>query len=163
VTGSPRRSVAMLAALLLPLVAGCATPYEPKDGGEFGYSETRLAPDMVEVFFDVNADTPAEHASDFVLLRCAEFTLIQGYSHLVLLERVTAVESALVGSPVPQPVYAATYGSCYSAYSVNAAVSIRTLDSPHGYARIRMTTSAEDGALDAAFLIQSVKSKYAMP
>jgi hypothetical protein len=158
-----RRLGALLVELIITLpLAGCATPYQPKDGGRFGYSETLLAPDMVEVYFDGNADTLAEHASDFVLLRCAEYSLINGYSHFVFLERITDIETDLVGTPVPQTVYGARYGSYSSSGHAAANVSVQTLDSPHAYARIRMTEVAEEEALDAAFLVQSIKQKYGM-
>jgi hypothetical protein len=126
----------LLAAVLL---AGCTTPYQAKGKGSLGYSETLLAPDVIEVFFDGNSKTPVERASDYALLRCAEYSLEHGYTHFVVLERTSSVETAFVNGG-----------------------GGRAKHSPHSIARVRMTKSAEDGALDAAFLIQSIKTKYGM-
>ena len=153
--------VATLAALSL---SACATPYQPKDGGRFGYSETLLAPDLVEVYFDGNSDTPAEHASDYALLRCAEYTLANGYSHFVLLERVADAEASLVSTPVPVSTVGTAYGTRYHDTVVTVG-TYRTDYSPHAYARIRMLERPGDDeeTLDAAFLAQSIRTKYGLP
>jgi hypothetical protein len=165
VSGPARALVAALVALSL---TACATPYQPKDGGRFGYSETLLAPDMVEVYFDGNSDTPAEHASDYALLRCAEYTLANGYSHFVLLERIADAEANLVSTPVPVSTYGAAYGGGYHHSTVAVGTYYRTDYSPHAYARIRMLGGPTWGAeqaetLDAAFLVQSIRMKYGLP
>jgi len=157
-----------LAGPLVALVlAACATPYEPKDGGRFGYSETLLAPDLVEVYFDGNSDTPAEHASDYALLRCAEYSLANGYTHFVLLERVSDAEANLVSTPVPVSTVGAGYGSGYHHDTVAIVGTYRTDYSPHAYARIRMLGGPawheEAEMLDAAFVAQSIRMKYGLP
>jgi hypothetical protein len=158
---STLRALALLLVVLA--LAGCATPYRPKDGSRFGYSETLLAPDVVEVFFDGNSETPAEHASDFVLLRCAEYALENGYSHFVFLERVSDVETNLVSTPLPRATVGATYGTYHAPYTMAATGATRAYYSPHAFARIRLTKAAEEGALDAAFLLRSIRTKYGMP
>jgi len=163
---SRRALVATLVSTLVALsLAACATPYQPKDGGRFGYSETLLAPDLVEVYFDGNSDTPGEHASDYALLRCAEYTIANGYSHFVLLERIADVEASLVSTPVPVSTVGAAYGTGYPHHTVATVGTYRTDYSPHAYARIRMLEGAGQLAetLDAAFVAQSIRMKYGLP
>ena len=154
--------LALLVALPLALAA-CATPYRPKDGSDFGYSETWLAPDDVEVFFDGNSDTPVEHASDYVLLRCSEVALASGFSHFVLLERTSDVDSSYSQAP---PTYSGVGTGYYSGGSgqvVAVGGDIHSYHQPHARARIRLLREAGEGALDAEFVSTSIRGKYAMP
>lgn len=77
-----KSKLAACMALAVALV-GCATEYRPKDDGG-GYSETALAPGLWRVKFDYTRYTQPQQVEDFSLLRSAELTLQQGYSHFSL-------------------------------------------------------------------------------
>lgn len=68
------------AALLL---SGCATEYHARraDGG---YSEKQTGPQSWQVVFEGTRGTMSAQMRDFALLRSAELTLAQGYSHFSL-------------------------------------------------------------------------------
>lgn len=73
-------TVMMACAILL---AGCATEYQAQNG-EGGYSEATLGLGVWRVKFAATSYTLQQQVQDFSLLRSAELTLQQGYSHFVL-------------------------------------------------------------------------------
>lgn len=74
-------SLAILA--LLGLLCGCAAEYHPRNASG-GYTETSLSSDVWRVRFDHTYYTPQRQVEDFTLLRSAELTLRQGYTHFTL-------------------------------------------------------------------------------
>lgn len=84
--------VAAAAALALAL-AGCATPapYRPMQD-DVGYGEQRLEENRYRVWFAGNRATPRTTVENYVLYRCAELTLAQGYDYFVLSDRTTQGE-----------------------------------------------------------------------
>jgi hypothetical protein len=65
------------------LLAGCATEYQPHNS-EGGYSEALVEPGVWRVKFAATPYTLQHQIQDFSLLRSAELTLQQGYSHFTL-------------------------------------------------------------------------------
>ena len=78
--------------LLLPVLAGCATPtpYAPAEqlGGR-GYSDERLAENRYRITFAGNSVTKRETVENYLLLRAAEVTRRAGYSWFEFDERNT--------------------------------------------------------------------------
>jgi hypothetical protein len=157
-----RTPLALLVALPLLLVA-CATPYRPQGDSDFGYSETWLAPDDVEVYFDGNSDTPSEHASDYALLRCAEVALEQGYTHFLVLERLSDLQTSYTSTPAAYSSVGTGYYGYHSGHAVVVGGDIRSYHQPHSRVRIRLLREPSDGALEAAFVSTSIRAKYGMP
>jgi len=79
---------------LLPIIAGCATPYG-KLFGRFGYDDFRITNDVFEVSFSGNAATPPSVASRYVFRRAAEVCLESGFLHFTPL---TQTDQSLYGS-----------------------------------------------------------------
>ncbi|MRX06618.1 hypothetical protein GJ697_02070 [Pseudoduganella sp. FT25W] len=65
------------------LLAGCATEYHPRNS-EGGYSEAAIEPGVWRVKVDATPYTMPQQVQDYSLLRSAELTLQQGYSHFTL-------------------------------------------------------------------------------
>jgi hypothetical protein len=65
------------------LLVGCATPYQA-GGLRGGYTQTRLEDNVFQVSFQGNAYVSAERVADYTLLRSAEVTLEQGFSHFAI-------------------------------------------------------------------------------
>jgi hypothetical protein len=65
------------------LIAGCATEYQPHSS-EGGYSEAAIETGVWRVKFAATPYTLQQQIQDFSLLRSAELTLQQGYSHFTL-------------------------------------------------------------------------------
>lgn len=87
--GTGRRSGASLGLLLgLFVVAGCATPYQPR-GSSGGYAHTRLDTTVLRVEFDGNEVTPRDTVITYLLYRCAELSVEDGYDYFVITEFVS--------------------------------------------------------------------------
>jgi hypothetical protein len=75
------RSLIVLSAACL--IAGCSTAYQP-DGVSGGYTDKVLAKNTVQVTFRGNRFTPPETVHSYLLRRCAELTLQDGFNYFVL-------------------------------------------------------------------------------
>lgn len=71
--------------LLTLIVTGCATGYGPK-GLLGGYENKQIGDHLYEVKFHGNQHTPKEKTLNFLLYRCAELTLEEGFTHFIILE-----------------------------------------------------------------------------
>ena len=65
------------------LIAGCSTAYQP-DGVSGGYTERMLAKNTVQVTFRGNRFTTPDTVHSYLLRRCAEITLQDGFNYFVL-------------------------------------------------------------------------------
>ncbi len=65
------------------LVASCATAYQP-NGVSGGYTDQVRSSNTAQVSFRGNGLTPPETVHSYILRRCAEVTLEDGYSYFVL-------------------------------------------------------------------------------
>ena len=77
------RCVYYLAVLIH--VSGCATTYQPNSFSG-GFSETQLDSNVFRVSFRGNGLTGAERAEEMALLRSAELTLNNGFSHFAIVD-----------------------------------------------------------------------------
>jgi hypothetical protein len=64
-------------------IAGCTTAYQP-DGFSGGYTDRTLANNTAQVTFRGNRFTPPETVHSYLLRRCAEVTLQDGFKYFVL-------------------------------------------------------------------------------
>lgn len=76
------RLIALSAACLL---MSCATAYQPV-GFTGGYSDQRLDDNTAQVSFRGNGFTAPETVHSYLLRRCAEITLQNGYNYFVLVD-----------------------------------------------------------------------------
>jgi hypothetical protein len=65
------------------LLAGCSTAYQP-NGVSGGYTDQVRSSNTAQVSFRGNGLTPPETVHSYILRRCAEVTLEDGYSYFVL-------------------------------------------------------------------------------
>lgn len=160
------RAVTLIVAAAAVL-AGCATSYQAQ-GLSGGFDETQVAPAVWRVSFQGNGYTSPERAADMALLRSAELTLQQGYSHFVLLRSdddrskqstiTTPSRSTITGQ-------ATTFGN-----TTNVNANVRTTPSavitavhPASRNTIQMLKApGADGAVhyDAALLVRTLRAKY---
>ena len=78
-----KRIARVAAALLVACSLGCATGYSPK-GLTGGFSETRLSDRSYQVRFEGNSMASQERVSAFLLRRCAELALENGFRWFAL-------------------------------------------------------------------------------
>ena len=99
----------ILFMLALFLISGCSTPYQP-EGYSGGYSETRILEDLYLVSFQGNRFTSKEKVESFLLLRAAEITVENDFSHFTIIgggvekksEDITVIRSGQTAS-LPAP------------------------------------------------------------
>lgn len=100
----------VLAVAAVPALYGCATRYQA-DGFTGGFSETQLDRNVFRVSFEGNGFTKVERAQDFALLRSAELTLKNGYTHFAIMDANASRD--YVGS-VAMPSQSYTTGSAWT-------------------------------------------------
>lgn len=80
------------------LVSACATPYGPSSGSMTGgYSETMLQKDRYNVSFTGNAFITHEQAMNYLLYRCAEITLDNGFDYFVIVSSESNPSYSIMG------------------------------------------------------------------
>ena len=94
--------------LLLPLIlliSGCKTPYqEEKSSG--GYSEQQLSERSYMVSFRGNGYTPITRVQKYLMLRCAELTINNGYEYFLILEKEGEKSTTYVSDGLTYNAYA---------------------------------------------------------
>lgn len=127
-----RRSEGLVALLLL-LLASCATPtpYQPVGSGRYGFEDQRIEAGKFRVVFRGNSSTPRATVENFVLYRAAQLTLEEGGDHFVVLtDSVDSVSSfrstgSAVGAGVPFGRQGFFYGPGYGGSFVTTTATVR--------------------------------------
>jgi hypothetical protein len=93
--------IGLIALSATCLLASCATAYQP-DGVSGGYTDKVLAGNTVQVSFRGNRMTTPETLHSFLLRRCAEVTMQDGYDHFVVVheEEPNETTTSTLGSKV---------------------------------------------------------------
>lgn len=73
------------AGIILSVIAACATPYQA-DGWSGGFSEIPLSADTYQISVAGNGYTSKATVREMSLLRAAELTRDNGYTHFVVLD-----------------------------------------------------------------------------
>lgn len=82
------RVLSMRAMMFMPVVVvlfGCVSPYK-QEGFGGGFSETQLDTSVFRVSFRGNGVTQAERVEELALLRSAELTLKNGFTHFAVID-----------------------------------------------------------------------------
>jgi len=87
-----RMRIKLLALSVVCALAGCATAYQP-DGVSGGYADRRLNYNTAQVSFRGNWFTTTEALHYYLLRRCADVTLQNGYNYFVLVNNEGPYES----------------------------------------------------------------------
>ena len=156
--------IATLSFLLL--IAGCATSYQAQSFSG-GFSETQLDRNVFKVTFKGNGYTQSERAEDFALLRSAELTLKNGFSHFAIVDGRQSADYGVLTTPTQSY----TTGSV-TAYGNTAYGSARTTTTGGQSFIIKKPSSTntivcfngkpENGMFvyDAQFIYDSLSTKY---
>jgi len=153
------------ASLVLALTA-CATTYQPQ-GFSGGFSETQLDTNVFRVSFKGNGYTHAERAEELALLRSAELTLKNGFTHFVIIDG----QSRETHSTYTTPLQATTTGSTsvYGNTAYGSSTTSFTGGETYHFTKPSTTNTImcfkgkpEIGGLvyDAQFLFNALGQKY---
>ena len=101
--------------LVLVLLQGCATAYQPQ-GLTGGFSSTQLDENVFQVTFKGNGYTARDKANDYTLLRSAELTLDNGYKYFVIVDAQQYTKNSTYTTPTTATttLNANTYGTAHS-------------------------------------------------
>lgn len=115
-----RKLVAAAAIITTLGMAACQsgpTPYQPGQGYQGGYSESRLENDRFRISFKGNSLTNRETVENYLLYRAAELTTQNGYDTFTIVNRDTDKDSrlrssggAFMGSRLSYTYYHPRYG-----------------------------------------------------
>ena len=151
---------------VLLVLAGCATNYQAQSFSG-GFSETQLDKNVFKVTFKGNGYTQSERAEDFALLRSAELTLKNGFSHFAIVDGRQSADYGVMTTPTQSY----TTGSV-TAYGNTAYGSARTTTTGGQSFIIKKPSSTntivcfsgkpENGMFvyDAQFIYDSLSTKY---
>lgn len=92
------------------ILSGCATGYQ-KQGWTGGYNESQLQKDMFRVSFKGNAFVNQEKVEDYLLLRCAEITIDNGFDYFVILDQDNYAEVSSYTTPTNIESQSSTHGT----------------------------------------------------
>ncbi|WP_182977785.1 CC0125/CC1285 family lipoprotein [Gluconacetobacter asukensis] len=95
-----RMQVRQIAAIaLLGLVAACTnpTPYQPATEEGEGYTTQQIETNRFRVSFQGNSVTSRQTVDTYMLYRCAEVTLENGYNYFVIVNRAVDKNTAYEG------------------------------------------------------------------
>ncbi|PFH11727.1 hypothetical protein BCF11_4183 [Collimonas sp. PA-H2] len=151
---------------IVALLTGCASSYQPRGlGGGFG--ETQLDTNVFSVSFRGNAYTPSEQAEEMALLRSAELTLKNGFTHFVIIDAQAREQRSSFTTPTytetdasANSLGSSTYGS---ASSTTYAGQTFVMSKPRKTNTIMLFKSKPDISgmvYDASFLCDSLGKKY---
>ncbi len=153
-------------ALIAGALAGCATGYSSTNFTG-GYSDTQLAPDVFRVKFNGNGYTSQERAQDFALLRAADLTLAHGFTRFAVINE----SDQTVQESYTTPGTINTYGSYNSNTGYYSATSYYDPGTTYNFLKprtgmlIRCFHEEQSSiyTFDAAFLENSIRTKYKLP
>lgn len=103
------RILAPLAAALLLAACASTTPYQPIDGGRYGYDSTMIEADRARIVFRGNSLTPRQTVENYLLYRAAELTLEKGYDHFLTTDQAVQAETQVRQVGGVRPAFAGYY------------------------------------------------------
>jgi hypothetical protein len=153
---------------LVFLLTACATTYQPESFSG-GFNETQLDKNVFRISFKGNGFTKADRAEDMALLRSAEISLKNGFSHFAIVDGKSASEFGTYTTPAQSTTTGSvsTYGN--TAYG---RANTRTtggqsflINKPSTTNTIVCFESKPEGnffVYDAQFVFNSLSQKYGL-
>ncbi len=158
---------AFLSVLATLFLTACATTYQPQSFSG-GFSETQLDKNVFRVSFRGNGYTDRERAEDFALLRSAELTLKNGFTHFVIVDGRSGTDYSAFTTPTQSTTYgsANVYGNTAYGRSTTTTTGGQTvlIQKPSSTNTIVCLNGKPEGvfAYDASFIYRSLREKYGL-
>lgn len=151
---------------LVAALAGCASTYKPEGFGG-GFSETQLDTNVFRVSFRGNGFTSPERAEELTLLRSAELTLKNGFTHFAVINSQSREQHGAYTTPTQSytTVNATAFGN--SAYGTantttygGSTLIISKPSTTNTIMCFKERPNVQGLIYDAQFLCQSLGTKY---
>lgn len=153
---------------LAVLLGGCAAAYQT-EGLSGGFSETQLDTNVFRVSFRGNGYTRAERTEDLALLRSAELTLKNGFTHFAIIDGRSRIQLGTYTTPTQSYTTANATAHGNSAYGAARTTTYGgqtfMISSPSSTNTIMCFNGKPDiQALvyDAQFVCNSLGKKYSV-
>ena len=155
----PRRWLAAPALLAAAaLFSGCATSYQPS-GFTGGFDEVQLGDNVYRVQFRGNGMTSSSRAEDLALLRCAELTLLKGFSHFAIVDERHGQST----SAIPQTATSITTAVGGTLQTTSFGGGMAFISRPRSRNTVMMFRGAPEGisvSYDARLLCRTLGERY---
>ncbi len=92
-----RKTISIILCLIF-FISGCATPYQKK-GFTGGFVDSPLGQDTFRVSYQGNGYTSRHTVSNYLLYRCAEITIENGYDYFQTLDENQWSKDSIVSTP----------------------------------------------------------------
>lgn len=140
----------ILATSCLAFLLGCATPYQPA-GFRGGYDQLQLDANTFRVEFRGNGYARRQRVDTYLLYRCAELTVQQGYDYFVTVSGET--DTSIHSFTTPGSFSATTTHSGYSSHTTGTIMQGQTyrVRKHEGVAVIKMFKGEKSSDHPAAF------------
>lgn len=155
------------AAAIAIALSACATGYHAS-GATGGFIERPLSPDSYVVEFQGNGFTNPQRANDFLLLRCAELALENGYSHFAIIQAEDTSKTSY--AVMPTRTTTTSYGDATlwgNSLHLNGTSNTQTsggevvpILKPGAGAVIKLLRDPSDQAFDANMIKTTLRAKY---
>jgi hypothetical protein len=160
--------VLSIVVLVIGLLSGCVTPYQPKSFSG-GYAESQLGTNIFNVMFQGNGNTSYELAADFCLLRSAEITVENGFRYFIVVESKKDPSELLAARPMQSSTtwsaYASgtyTNGSAQTMTSGGQTFFLSTPGTENMILCFKEKPGIDGLVFDAAFVTKAIRTKYSM-
>lgn len=151
-----RNKPLLLLLLVAILLWNCATNYRPK-GILGGYYSKSLGNDILDVRFEGNQHTSADQVRHYLLYRCAELTIENGFKYFVILIDESHFINDTTPPEIDQPWTTTSSMSGGTKAIVNADFSAGTTASKYvGIFKIGMLRDIEPAYADRIILASNV-------
>lgn len=148
------------------VITGCASPYQPEGFGG-GFSETQLDTNVFRISFRGNGLTSTDRAEELALLRSAETTLNNGFTHFALVSNQTHETTGSFSTPTQS--YTTANVTAYNNSAVGMAQTTTYGGQTFVYAKPRTTNTIvcfkgkpniQGLVYDAGFICNSIGQNY---
>jgi len=159
----PIKAVFLVACIF---IAGCSTPYQA-EGFSGGFDEVQLSPNMWRVSFHGNGYTGKEKATNLALLRSADLTLSNGFTHFTIVDSSkdvsysTYTQPTTTNSTFTANTYGnSTYGSVNSMSYGGQTMNISKPSTSNTIVMFERGAESQTMLYDAEFICSSLGAKY---
>lgn len=145
-----------LVSVMFASIVGCASPYQSY-GFAGGFKETQLDTNVWRVFFEGNGYTKGDRAEDFAMLRSAELTLANGFTHFAF--SISRTGTDISSYSTPARAYSSSTSSSIRIYGGNTEI-IAKPTATNIVVMFKGKPEVNAFVYDATFICNSIGKKY---
>lgn len=152
-------------------LSGCATPYGSSSGNFLGgFSETQLGENMFKVVFKGNAMIGADTVANYTLLRSAELTLLNGFTHFIVIDKADLSEKGTYTTPTTSSTTGSAsivgntlLGSSTTQYYGGQTYTYKKPGASNTIVCFKGKPQVDGFVYSAEFLVKSLRARYRLP